>query len=802
MPCYLRSIPVKIEEITREATAILMIVLGIVVLTSLLTYTPEDYRDVYETGGNPEVPKNKIGWIGKVMSHFLYRNIGVAGFPLVFFIFMWGGMLAFSREKVQFFWYRFIASLFLVFSCSLFASLNTFSSINPAHPELNTIYEPLANIVKHRLNLGDVGLGGTFGYVSALASIRLTGRIGSEIIAAGLILITLEFSFGFLFSSLIASMVRWLKSVSADIKAKKAASKKDPSDTDPVAEPEIKVKKEPEKKNISDTAKSKEDKKQEKKRKKKKKKEDKKKQSGSPKPEEKKKTPVAIPDSEEYVLPPSELLEEPRKISRDETEVQEVRARTIEEVLQNFNISGKVVAVNPGPVITQYEIELGAGVRVNSIFQLSDNLSMALQSPGIRIEAPIPGKSTVGIEVPNKESEFVKLRNLMDLRSDSIRKANIPLLLGKDSKGKPIGGDLSKMPHMLIAGATGSGKTVCINSLIISILMHKTPDEVKMIIIDPKMVDMAAYKSIPHLLTPVVTDIQKAESVLNWGVGEMERRYKLFSISGARDIRSFNSLKKEEVLTSLEESGNPNIYQNIDIPHPMPYVIVIVDELADLMFSSPKEIEFAVTRIAQKARAAGIHLVLSTQRPSVDVITGLIKSNIPCRIAFQVAAKVDSRTILDMNGAETLLGRGDMLFLPPGTAKATRAQGVYVSDTEINAVVDFCKGQAKPAFSRALKKAQSQQQSSLGDLDEGLEDAIRITVESQRGSASLLQRKLGYGYNRATGVVETLAVLGVVGPHKGSKARDVLLTPEELEDIGGLQGLLDRYEQQSQTDKG
>jgi len=787
----------NIEEISREATAIIMIVLGILVLASLCTYTTEDYRDVYEIGDNPPVIKNQIGWIGKVTSRFLYRNIGVAGFPLVFFIFMWGGMLAFSKKKITFFWYRLIASMLLVFSCSLFASLNTFSSIHPLHPELNTPYQPLEDIVKNKLNLGDVGLGGTFGYVAMLASIKLIGRIGSQILAIGLILITLEFSFGFLFSSFIGSVIAWSRSAYKKFREDKTSPRIKPEDDKPVPEPEIKVKQDertktpqpepdpplkakPEKKSglkgILTTSRPKKDK---------------------ASPRQKKKTPVKVPDSDEYVLPPMELLEEPRSITRNESRTHETRARTIENVLKNFNIEGTVVAINPGPVITQYEVELGAGVRVNAILQLSDNLSMALQSHGIRIEAPIPGKSTVGIEVPNKESEFVKLRDLMQLRSDKIKQANIPLLLGKDTKGKPIGGDLNKMPHMLIAGATGSGKTVCINSLIISILMHKKPDEVKLIIVDPKMVDMAAYKSIPHLLTPVVTDIQKAEAVLNWGVAEMERRYKLFSISGARDIKSYNKLTKDSVLKSFEESGDPNIYPDKNIPYPMAYVVIVVDELADLMFSSPKEIEYAITRIAQKARAAGLHMMLSTQRPSVDVITGLIKSNIPCRIAFQVSAKVDSRTILDMNGAEALLGQGDMLFLPPGTAKAIRAQGVYVSDDEITAVVDYCKAQTKPAFSKALSKARSKSSATLGDLDKGLEDALMITIESQRGSASLLQRKLGYGYNRATGLIETLAMLGVVGPHKGSKARSVLMTPEEVDELGGLQGLLDRYEEMS-----
>jgi S-DNA-T family DNA segregation ATPase FtsK/SpoIIIE len=330
--------------------------------------------------------------------------------------------------------------------------------------------------------------------------------------------------------------------------------------------------------------------------------------------------------------------------------------------------------------------------------------------------------------------------------------------------------------------------------------MLRRPDEIKLIIVDPKMVDMAAYRGIPHLLTPVVTDIQKAEAVLNWAVNEMERRYKLYSLTGARNLTAYNKMKKEEILKIMADAGNPAIFHDGEIPYPMPYIVVVVDELADLMFASPKEIEFSITRIAQKARAAGIHLILSTQRPSVDVITGLIKANVPTRIAFKVAAKVDSRTILDMNGAETLLGHGDMLYVPPGTAKAVRGQGVYISDAEINDIVEFCKVQGQPVFSTSLEKAQAgggdAEGGEIGDIEDGLEDAIRVTCETQRGSASLLQRKLGFGYNRATKMVETMEMLGVVGPYEGSKARQVLMSIEEFESIGGLKGILERHEKQ------
>ncbi len=801
-----------IKAISREATAIFMIVLAILVLVSLTTYSPEDNPDEHFTGQQHVQVQNKVGPLGNMLSHFLFRSIGLAGYVLVFFIFMWGTVLAFSKKELPHFWYRFIASLLLVFSVALFATLNTFADVN-RHTE--TLYPFMEKFVKESLNLGDVGLGGNFGYVSAKTLVGITGKLGTEIIAIALMLITLEFSFGFLFSTLFMKLFKWSKSKMAEMREKSLAAKQQKDST--IADEDVEISsaplhtpapsekddKEPEQeekkpqKSLKNLFSSKEDKPVKEKPKKGKEKKEKKEKKQDPKKDKK---PVPPPKPGEYVLPSIDILEEPVKIARDGTEIHTKRAHIIEEVLRNFKIQGTVVSINPGPVITQFEIELGAGIRVNSVLQLSDNLSMALQSPGIRIEAPIPGKSTVGIEVPNKESEIVKLRDMMQNMSAKMKDAAIPLLLGKDTMGTPICGDLGAMPHMLIAGATGSGKTVCINSIILSILMLRKPEQVKLVIVDPKMVDMAAYKGIPHLLTPVVTDTQKAENVLNWAVTEMERRYKLFSLVGARDLKTYNKKTKEAVQASLEEAGNPPVYGNREVPFPMPYIVIIVDELADLMFASPKEIEGAITRIAQKARAAGIHLTLATQRPSVDVITGLIKSNIPCRIAFQVAAKVDSRTILDMNGAEHLLGKGDMLYLPPGTSKTKRAQGVYISDEEIRDVVDFCKAQAEPIFTPAVEKPSTGASSDIGEIDESLDDAIRVTCETQRGSASLLQRKLGVGYNRATKLVETMEILGIVGPYIGSKAREVMVTAEDYEEMGGLEGLLQKYESEKEEE--
>jgi S-DNA-T family DNA segregation ATPase FtsK/SpoIIIE len=425
-----------------------------------------------------------------------------------------------------------------------------------------------------------------------------------------------------------------------------------------------------------------------------------------------------------------------------------------------------------------YELELAPGTKVGKISSLSDDIAIALKAPSIRVVAPIPGKSTIGIEVPNTHRKPVQMRELYETASKDIHKRTIPLLLGKDIAGYPLIADLAAMPHLLVAGTTGSGKSVCLNSIILSILLFQRPEELKLILIDPKMVEFSAFKDIPHLIAPVVTDMKKAAAILEWAVAKMDERYTLLARAGVRDLAGYNRLSDSEKQRRLDPEGDANLD---DIPFYMPCMVIVLDELADLMMVASKEVETSIIRLSQKSRAVGIHLVVATQRPSVDVITGLIKSNLPSRISFHVFSKVDSRTILDQNGAEKLLGKGDMLFLPPGTSKLSRVQGTYVSDEEIDRVVDYLKQISLPEFSPELKVWQGSLKDNDVAKDELYEEAVRIILETQRGSVSLLQRRLEIGYSRAARLIDLMADDGIVGEYKGSQAREVFVTLDEWE---------------------
>jgi len=490
--------------------------------------------------------------------------------------------------------------------------------------------------------------------------------------------------------------------------------------------------------------------------------------------------PLPPPPTERpYILPPLDLLDEPSTDSAPDTkDFIDDCIETLNGTLENFGIDAAVVDYRRGPSVTMFEIELAAGVKVHKIMALSNDLAMALKASGLRIIAPIPGKSTVGIEVPNRAKELVRLRELLTSEQAKDNLVRIPVLIGKDTAGMPVIEDLARMPHLLIAGTTGSGKSVCINSLILSILYRRTPEEVKLILVDPKMVELSGYKDIPHLLTPVVTDMKKAPALFDWAVRKMDDRYRLFHQAGVKYIDDYNRLGEKRIRELFEDAEGVG---SEEIPFHLPHIVIIIDELADLMMVAAKEIQNSVTRLAQKSRAVGIHVVLATQRPSVDVITGLIKSNIPARIAFQVASQVDSRTILDKNGAEKLLGSGDLLFLVPGTSNLIRAQGTYVSDAEIRKVVEFAKKQGAPSFSQELTKVGVEGLPEDMEKDELYEEAVRIVLESQRGSVSLLQRRLEIGYTRAARLIDVMAMHGLVGEYKGSKAREVLMTMEDWE---------------------
>lgn len=479
-------------------------------------------------------------------------------------------------------------------------------------------------------------------------------------------------------------------------------------------------------------------------------------------------TPISRQTHEDgnYQLPQATLLNKAFKMKNPRLNKDLAdNVKILEEALGSFGVKVKVTQVTQGPAITRYEAQPAPGVKVSRITNLADDISLSLASANVRIEAPIPGKSVVGIEVPNKEVSMVHFREVLETTEFQGVSSKLALCLGKDITGTPVIADLTKMPHLLIAGATGSGKSVCINTLIHSILFKARPDEVKFLLVDPKMVELANYNGIPHLIAPVVTDPKKAAGALKWIVTEMETRYELFAGAGVRDIVRYNFLRAQE------KNGE----------HPsLPYVVVIIDELADLMMVAPGEVEDAICRLAQMARAAGIHLIVATQRPSVDVITGLIKANIPSRIAFAVSSQTDSRTILDMNGAEKLLGRGDMLYYPMGASKPLRVQGCYLGDKEVENVVDFLQNQAKPEYQEIpnmdieISKAEEME-------DEHFYEAAKLFIESGTASVSLLQRRLRIGYTRAARLMDFLEEKGVVGGYEGSKPREVLMTRGQLE---------------------
>ncbi len=477
-----------------------------------------------------------------------------------------------------------------------------------------------------------------------------------------------------------------------------------------------------------------------------------------------------LPETPPYEFPPISLLDKNTdKSSLGKGVDLREQAKTLIDTLKSFGVEAKVLEVNKGPSITRFEIQPATGVKVSKITGLADDIAMNLAALSVRIEAPIPGKAAVGIEIPNQTNSIVRLREVID--SDAFKSfgAKTAFALGKDITGTPIITDIAKMPHALIAGATGSGKSVCINSLITSIIYKADPKEVKFIMIDPKVVELSVYNGIPHLLIPVVTDPRKAAGALNWAVQEMTKRYKMFADNNVRDIKGYNELAELNGEKALEQ------------------IIIIVDELADLMMVAPRDVEDAICRLAQMARAAGMHLVIATQRPSVDVITGVIKANVPSRIAFAVSSQIDSRTILDMGGAEKLLGKGDMLFLPMGASKPTRIQGAFISDKEVERVVEFVKCTDLKYDEDVMEKIESgvspEKDSDGGDADDLLPQAIEIVVEAGQASASLLQRRLKVGYSRAGRLIDQLEARGIVGPHEGAKPRAVLISRTEYAEM-------------------
>jgi S-DNA-T family DNA segregation ATPase FtsK/SpoIIIE len=483
-------------------------------------------------------------------------------------------------------------------------------------------------------------------------------------------------------------------------------------------------------------------------------------------------------DGKEYVLPSPDLLAEP---TANYLELQESRAAenraVLQQTLSDFAVGAEVVGHMTGPVITMFELTLAPGVKVSQVAGLATDIARALAVPGVRVVSPLPGKDTIGIEVPNLQKEIVRVRELMHAAPDAEKSMHLPLYLGKDASGSAIVADLASMPHMLIAGTTGSGKSVCINSILMAILMTRTPEQVRLILIDPKMVEMASFENVPHLLCPIVNDMRRAEDILEWAAVKMDERYELLKETGVKNVTGYNRLSAEEIYQRLGAVGEE---ERAQVPTHLPYYVIVIDELADLIMTSSKEVETYIIRLAQKARAVGIHMLLATQRPSANVVTSLIKANMPCRISFRVASRLESRIVLDQNGAEVLLGQGDMLFLQPGTSSLIRAQGTYVDEDEIRTVVDALRNSSEPRYSTELVRLSAVPlDGSDGEKDELFDQAVEIVLATQRGSVSLLQRRLQIGYSRASRIIDQMAEAGLLGDYKGSQARECLVTLDD-----------------------
>ncbi len=521
------------------------------------------------------------------------------------------------------------------------------------------------------------------------------------------------------------------------------------------------------------------------------------------KPEETKKAKVTVPQSsdENYKFPPLALLKERVKPSAENSEEEHSRnAENLLRILSEFGVEVTLGEIHVGPVITRYEVVPAAGVRVEKIAGLDKNIALGMRAQSVRILAPIPGKAAVGVEVPNQHPTPVGMREILESEDWAAAKADLPIALGKDVSGKPLVSDLAKMPHLLIAGATGSGKSVCINSIVASILYSKSPKDVRLLMVDPKVVELKIFTALPHMLIPVVTEPKKVPGALKWLLGEMEQRYQMFAKVNVRNILGFNARKKNAAAVPPPEAQaaltgvDPLAADDLEIPERLPYIVAIIDELADLMMVAPAEIETSIARLAQLARAAGIHLIIATQRPSVNVITGVIKANLPSRIAFQVASQVDSRTILDTKGADTLIGRGDMLFSPPGTSRLVRAQGAFVSDDEVQGLVEFLKVNGPPIYAnevqaqidRAAKEGDDGDEEAdgedgdLGDDEELYQQALDVLKSTRRASTSMIQRRLRIGYNRAARIMDLMEEKGVVGPENGSSPREILADLDKL----------------------
>lgn len=699
------------ERRLNEIKGVILVALGLLVLASLISFTPFDLS--FYTSHPNIPPKNLTRAFGANLGGLFLFLFGWASYIIPLFI-LYVGLNIFRQREIDL---RIPKALGLLVLLASFSSIIGLSSL-----QNDTI---------------KFSHGGFLGFIASNLVSAYFGRLGGYIIFITLALLSFALVTEVLISTFLRKIIDKFKSALGgipnfkfnlklkhpEIKPEKQPIIKTKPEENPkpslISKPKIQIKAKPERIEIK------------------------------ARPEE-----LKIGD---YILPALDLLDSPPPIeARQIKDDLQANARILEETLEDFGITVKITDIERGPVITRYELEPAPGVKLNRIVALGDDIALAMKATSVRIVAPIPGKARVGVEVPNSVGSLVYLKEVFSCNDFGDSDYRIPIVLGKDIAGHQVIADLGDMPHLLIAGTTGSGKTVCVNCLILSMLFKSSPNELKFVMVDPKMVELAPFNGLPHLLCPVVTDAKKAAVALNWIVGEMEDRYQLLAKEGVRNIDAYNEKQENK----------------------MPYIIVIIDELADLMIVAREQIETAITRLAQLSRAVGIHLILATQRPSVDVVTGVIKANFPSRISFKVASKVDSRTVLDSNGADKLLGKGDMLFLRPGQEKLIRAQGSLVNDKEIERVMEFIKKQAQPIFNEEILKEQQKSRGINTDKDEFYDEAVKVVMEANQASASILQRRLRLGYTRAARIIDEMEFEGLLGPFEGSKPRKILIDRE------------------------
>jgi S-DNA-T family DNA segregation ATPase FtsK/SpoIIIE len=746
------------------ALGFLVLCLAAIVFFSVGTYDPFDTPAHTSSPNNP--PNNAIGPVGAYIAEGLCFTVGAASFllPIVLLVWAWSLFRAGIGKDI---YTKLLGLALMLFSVSGLAHMLKISPVESTMPPG-----------------GLVGL-----YVTDVFS-GLFGAMGARLLAVTFLLVSILLTTDFIFFSfaMVAGTVCFagIMKVASFVYEAAAGRNELPGGLSlslkkrPPKPAKTKIKEQPEE--LSEEAASRETIKinepkqikaaaQAKKRKK---------ESEAVEPPLVKKP--ARPRIGDFELPPITLLDLPKPTNEKvRRQALEDMSELLESTLATFGIEAQVVEISRGPAVTRFEMKLAPGIKVNKILALSDDLALALEAYRVRIEAPIPGKAAVGIEVPNKTREDVCLREVTDSEQFHSSTSKLTIALGKTITGDPLIADLSGMPHLLIAGATGSGKTVCVNSMIASILYNSTPEEVRFMMIDPKVVELSPYNGIPHLLWPVITDPKEAGKYLHWLVNEMEERYKTLARVGARNIESYNQKVAEGLVPKTQPE---DLFEQQEPFKPLPYIVTVIDELADLMMVASIEVEDAIMRLAQLARAVGIHLVLATQRPSVDVITGVIKANFPARISFQVSSKVDSRTVLDMNGAEKLIGKGDLLYLPAGFSKPIRAQGVYITDQEINRIVEFLTAQREAEYldpqREALDEIMTRPKEGSQADDPLYDEAVRVVLNTQQASISMLQRRLRVGYARAARLIDMMELDGIVGPSQGSQVRDILVGQDYL----------------------